>query len=75
VGTQYRSVIFAQTQEQLRVAQAVKQRVAHSGKLHGEVVTQVVPAMPFFPAEKEHQDYLQKHPDGYSCHYVRNLTF
>jgi peptide methionine sulfoxide reductase msrA/msrB len=75
VGTQYRSVIFAQTQEQVRVAQAVKQRVARSGKLHGEVVTQVVPAMPFFPAEKAHQDYLVKHPDGYSCHYVRNLIF
>jgi peptide methionine sulfoxide reductase msrA/msrB len=75
VGTQYRSVIFAQTREQLLQARAIKDRVGHSRKLAGEVVTQVVPAMPFYPAEKEHQDYLVKHPDGYTCHYVRNITF
>jgi len=75
VGTQYRSVIFAQTPAQMQLARAAKERVARSGKLRGPVVTQIVPAMPFFPAEKEHQDYLLKHPDGYSCHYVRNIAF
>jgi peptide methionine sulfoxide reductase msrA/msrB len=73
VGTQYRSAIFAQTPEQLRVARAVRDRVDRSGKLGGKVVTEVVPTGPFFHGEDEHQDYLVKHPHGYNCHFVRNL--
>jgi peptide methionine sulfoxide reductase msrA/msrB len=73
VGTQYRSVIFAQSPEQLRVARQVIARVDRSKKLGARVVTQVVPAMPFYPAEDYHQDYLQKHPDGYNCHYLRKI--
>ncbi len=75
VGTQYRSVIFAQSPEQLTVARAVKDRVERSGKVGGHVVTQIVPAMGFYSAEAYHQDYLQKHPNGYQCHFVRNIVF
>ena len=42
-----------------------------SGKWPGSIVTEVVPASDFWDAEEEHQDYLQKHPYGYTCHYVR----
>jgi len=72
VGTQYRSAIFYQTEEQREIAQKVKERVAASGKWKGEIVTEIVPAGPFYPAEAYHQDYLQKHPDGYSCHFLRD---
>jgi peptide methionine sulfoxide reductase msrA/msrB len=75
VGTQYRSVIFAQTEEQLRVARAVKERVDRSGKLGRPAATQIVPTARFFSAEAYHQDYLQKHPNGYSCHFERNIIF
>lgn len=75
VGTQYRSVIFTQSQEQLKTADAVLQRVEHSGKLSGHVTTVVSNAMPFYSAEAYHQDYLQKHPNGYMCHYERKITF
>jgi peptide methionine sulfoxide reductase msrA/msrB len=75
VGTQYRSVIFAQSAEQLRVAKAVKERVERSGKVGGSIVTQIVPAMVFYSAEDYHQDYLVKHPAGYNCHFVRDYTF
>ena len=72
VGTQYRSAIFYHDEEQRRVAEQVKSEVDKSGKWRGKVVTQIVPASPFFPAEGYHQDYLQKHPDGYTCHYLRD---
>ena len=75
VGSQYRSVIFAQSPEQERAARAVKARLDASGKLAKPVVTEIVPAMIFTPAEDEHQDYLEKHPGGYTCHYVRDFTF
>ena len=75
VGTQYRSVIFAQTDEQLRTAAAVRERVDKSGKWGAPVVTQIVPAMPFYSAEDYHQDYLQKHPHGYQCHFARPFVF
>jgi len=72
VGTQYRSAIFFQNEEQRKVAERVKAEVDKSGKWPGKVVTQIVPASAFYPAEGYHQDYLQKHPDGYTCHYLRN---
>ncbi len=75
VGTPYRSAIFAQTPEQERTAASVKERLARSGKLHAPVVTEIVQAAPFVPAEDGHQDYLQKNPDGYTCHWVRDYTF
>jgi peptide methionine sulfoxide reductase msrA/msrB len=71
VGTQYRSVIFYQSPEQARIAGAVKERLDRSGQLRAKVVTQIVPAVPFYRGEEYHQKYLQKHPGGYSCHYER----
>ncbi len=73
VGTQYRSVIFAQSSEQAKVAAAVKERVDRSKKLSGPVVTQIVPATEYVVAEEYHQDYLVQHPNGYNCHFFRNL--
>jgi peptide methionine sulfoxide reductase msrA/msrB len=72
IGSQYRSAIFYTSPEQQRVAEAVKARVDQSKKWGDPVVTEIVPATPFTPAEDYHQDYLQLHPDGYSCHYLRD---
>jgi peptide methionine sulfoxide reductase msrA/msrB len=72
VGTQYRSAIFATTPEQAKIAREVKERVDHSGKWNGKVVTEIVDAGPFTPAEEYHQDYLEKNPGGYTCHFMRD---
>jgi peptide methionine sulfoxide reductase msrA/msrB len=72
VGTQYRSAIFFHDEEQRQIAERVKAEVDKSGKWPRKLVTQVVPAGRFYPAEEYHQDYLQKHPDGYTCHYLRD---
>jgi methionine-S-sulfoxide reductase len=71
VGTQYRSAIFTTSEEQRRVAEEVKARVDASGAWKAPVVTQIVAAGPFTPAEDDHQDYLQKNPGGYTCHWMR----
>jgi peptide-methionine (S)-S-oxide reductase len=71
VGTQYRSAIFYVSDEQRRVAEAVKARVNASGKWKRPVVTEITPAGTFTPAEQYHQDYLVKNPGGYTCHYMR----
>lgn len=72
VGRQYRSVIFYFSEEQKKTANEVKIEVEASGKWRRPVVTEIVPAEPFYSAEDYHQDYLQKHPDGYTCHYWRS---
>lgn len=71
VGMSYRSAIFYLTDEQRRVAVDTIADVDASGIWPGRVVTEVTPAGPFFEAEPEHQDYLLKRPDGYTCHFVR----
>jgi len=71
IGTQYRSAIFVTSAEQKRVAEQVEARVNASGKWSAPIVTQIVQAGPFTPAEQYHQDYLEKHPNGYTCHYLR----
>jgi peptide methionine sulfoxide reductase msrA/msrB len=71
IGTQYRSAIFVAGEDQRQVAERVIRQVDASGAWPRRVVTQVVPAGPFYPAEDYHQDYLQKHPNGYTCHYLR----
>jgi peptide methionine sulfoxide reductase msrA/msrB len=71
IGTQYRSAIFVTSEEQRRVAEAVKRRVDASGKWERPIVTEIVQAGPFMPAEDYHQDYLEKNPGGYTCHYLR----
>jgi peptide methionine sulfoxide reductase msrA/msrB len=74
-GTQYRSAIFYHNEEQKRIAEKVKEKVQKSGKWQGKVVTEIVSAQKFYPAEDYHQDYLVKNPGGYTCHYVRDFDF
>jgi peptide-methionine (S)-S-oxide reductase len=70
-GTSYRSAIFYTTDEQKRVALDTIADVDASGLWPGKVVTEVTPAGDFWQAEPEHQDYLERYPDGYTCHFVR----
>lgn len=70
-GTSYRSAIFYVGPEQERVARQVIAEVEASGHWPGKVVTEVAPAGPFWEAEPEHQDYLERFPNGYTCHYIR----
>lgn len=70
-GTSYRSAIFYTSEEQRQVAEDTIRDVDASGLWPGKVVTEVVPAGPFWEAEPEHQDYLQRLPHGYTCHYIR----
>jgi methionine-S-sulfoxide reductase len=72
IGTQYRSAIFYHDEKQKEIAEKVKEKVDKSGKWKKPVVTQIVPFTKFYKAEDYHQDYLQKHPDGYTCHYLRD---
>lgn len=71
IGMSYRSAIFYTSDEQKRVAEDTIADVDASGIWPGKVVTEVAPAGPFWQAEPEHQDYLVKHPGGYTCHWVR----
>lgn len=71
-GTQYRSAIFFHSPEQQRVAEIVKAAVDASGKWPAKVVTDIVPAGPWYDAEGYHQKYLEKNPSGYTCHWVRD---
>ncbi|MER6110842.1 peptide-methionine (S)-S-oxide reductase MsrA [Streptomyces hirsutus] len=71
IGLSYRSAIFYFDDEQKRVAEETIADVDASGLWPGPVVTEVAPAGPFWLAEPEHQDYLQRYPDGYTCHFVR----
>lgn len=69
VGTQYRSAIFYHDEAQRLAAESAKQRA--QAKWPRPIVTEVVPFTNFYEAEDIHQDYLQRHPHGYTCHYVR----
>jgi peptide-methionine (S)-S-oxide reductase len=71
MGASYRSAIFYTSDEQKKVAEDTIADVEASGLWPGHVVTEVSPAGPFWEAEPEHQDYLQKYPNGYTCHFVR----
>lgn len=70
-GTSYRSAIYYTTDEQKAVALDTIADVDASGLWPGKVVTEVEPVGPFWEAEPEHQDYLERIPDGYTCHWVR----
>ena len=70
-GTSYRSAIYYTSDEQKQVAEETIRDVDASGLWPGKVVTEVAPAGPFWEAEAEHQDYLQRLPNGYTCHYIR----
>jgi peptide-methionine (S)-S-oxide reductase len=71
IGTSYRSAIFYTSDEQKRVAEDTIADVDASGLWPGKAVTEVAPAGAFWQAELEHQDYLERYPDGYTCHFVR----
>lgn len=71
IGTSYRSAIFYTTEEQKGVAEETIADVNASGLWPGNVVTEIVPAGPFWEAEPEHQDYLERIPNGYTCHFIR----
>jgi peptide-methionine (S)-S-oxide reductase len=71
IGMSYRSAIFYADDEQRRVAEETIADVDASGRWPGKVVTEVKPAGPFWEAEPEHQDYLERYPNGYTCHFVR----
>lgn len=71
-GTQYRSVIFYHSPEQKKTAEEVIKKIEAAKKWDRPIVTQVIPATKFFAAEEYHQDYLQKNPQGYTCHWLRN---
>jgi peptide-methionine (S)-S-oxide reductase len=71
VGDDYRSAIFYTTEQQKAVAEDTIADVNSSGLWPGKVVTEITKAGPFWEAEPEHQDYLQRYPAGYTCHFIR----
>ena len=71
VGLSYRSAIFYTTEAQMLTAKDTIADVEASGIWPGKVVTEVAPAGPFWVAEPEHQDYLERFPNGYTCHFIR----
>ena len=75
VGSSYRSTIFIQNKEEQKVAEEVIAIVNDSGRWEGNAVTTLEPFSTFWPAEPNHQDYLVKQPNGYTCHFERFETF
>lgn len=71
VGSSYRSAIFYQNEREKQAAKEMIQIVDDSGRWPDPVVTTLEPFTTFWPAEEEHQDYLQRYPAGYTCHAVR----
>lgn len=71
VGSSYRSAIFYVDEQQKATAVDTIADVNASGLWPGKVVTELAPAGPFWEAEPEHQDYLERIPNGYTCHYIR----
>ncbi|GEO12963.1 peptide-methionine (S)-S-oxide reductase MsrA [Microvirga aerophila] len=71
LGQSYRSAIFYTSDEQRQVAEDTIADVDASGLWPGKVVTELEPAGDFWEAEPEHQDYLERLPNGYTCHFVR----
>jgi len=71
IGTSYRSAIFYLDDKQRDISEQLIREIDASGRWPGAVVTQVMPAGDFWNAEEEHQDYLQKNPYGYTCHFER----
>ncbi len=71
MGSSYRSAIFYVDEDQHLIAKETIADVDASGLWKGKVATQVEPAGIFWEAEPDHQDYLQKRPNGYTCHFVR----
>jgi len=72
VGSQYRSAIFYLNDDQRKTAEKVIREVEAAGKWKAPIVTTVEQATEFWPAEEQHQDYLQRYPEGYTCHRLRD---
>ncbi|WP_437397280.1 peptide-methionine (S)-S-oxide reductase MsrA [Flagellimonas lutimaris] len=73
IGSSYRSAIFFQNEEEKNLAQEMIDVVNASGKWDGKVATTLEPYSTFWPAEPEHQDYLERIPNGYTCHFERDF--
>ncbi len=71
LGLSYRSAIYYTSDAQKQVAEETIEDVDASGLWPAKVVTEVEPAGPFWEAEPEHQDYLERIPNGYTCHFIR----
>ena len=71
IGPSYRSAIFYLNDEQRQIAEKTISDIEASGIWPGKIVTEIAPAGPFWGAEPEHQDYLERHPNGYTCHFIR----
>jgi peptide-methionine (S)-S-oxide reductase len=71
IGLSYRSAIFYLNEDQRDIAEDTVADVDASGLWPGKAVTEIAPAGPFWQAEPEHQDYLEKVPNGYTCHFIR----
>ncbi|MFT6325014.1 MAG: peptide-methionine (S)-S-oxide reductase [Halieaceae bacterium] len=74
-GSSYRSTIFIQNEEEQKTAEEVMDMVNKSGRWEANAVTTLEPFSTFWPAEPEHQDYLERNPNGYTCHFERFGTF
>lgn len=72
IGSQYRSAIFYHSSEQLLTAERIIKEIDAKKFWQGPIVTQLISATTFYPAEEYHQDYLQKNPGGYTCHWIRD---
>ena len=70
-GTQYRSAIFVIDEQQAQTAKTLIAEIEAAGIFDAPIVTEVTQTSEFYEAEDEHQDYLEKHPDGYTCHFIR----
>lgn len=75
MGSSYRSAIFYQNEEEKEIAKEMIKIVENSNKWDGKIVTTLEPYSTFWQAEPEHQDYLLKKPNGYTCHFERFGTF
>ena len=71
IGSSYRSAIFYQSEDEKKSAESFISKVNASGKWNDPIITTLEPYTQFWPAEEYHQDYLQKNPGGYTCHYLR----
>jgi peptide methionine sulfoxide reductase msrA/msrB len=71
-GTQYRSAIFYADEKQKEAAETAIVKLEKLGKWKKPIVTQIIKASDFYKAEDYHQDYLQKNPGGYTCHFLRD---
>lgn len=74
-GSQYRSAIFYAAEEQRLLAERIKDLASEKKIWPAEIVTEITPLTGFYEAEDYHQDYLEKNPGGYTCHYIRKIDF